>query len=256
MFAISISVGTIRGYILSQASQLENTWTVKLPSDKTLANAIVLSKERIVTGCSDNHIYVHDKETQKELVKLSGHQDYIHSLKFAEDHIPMLYSASEDGSVRSWDLRTPKEPISVILPFKRGSLERPHFGKWIGALDVSPNCEWLVCGGGPKLSVWHLRSNKCIHVIDSPNVAHVAQYLPSDPSSIMFAGNGNQVSIWRMSTNSPIYDKIDSSIDNIYSIVHHEYVDYDYRLSSFSGDSFKLELCKNGKYIDSELYVS
>ena len=222
-----------------------------MPSDETLANTISLVGDRIYAGCSDKNVHVYDKETQKEVAKLSGHEDYLHCLKVTDDQI---FSAGEDGSIRRWDLRTSKE-VSSILPIKQSVLDRPKFGKWIGALDVSPNGEWLVCGGGPKLSVWHLRSDKCVHNVDSPTVANVAQFFPSDPSVIIFAGNGNQVSTWRM-TNESLNTKIDSSIDNIYSIVHHKYADFDYNLSSFSGDSFKLELCKNGKYIDTELYVS
>lgn len=243
---------------MSQANQLDTNWTIKLPSDNTLANVIALSGERIYSGCSDNNIYIHDKETQQELARLGGHQDYLHALKVTGHNL--LYSAAEDGSVRSWDIRTPGKAMSIILPFKNTSLARTHFGKWIGALDVSPNNEWLVCGGGPKLSVWHLASSKCVHICDSPNVANVAQYVPSDPSSIIFAGNGNQVSTWKLNSStaeaSSYSCQLDSSIDNIFSIVYHNYTDYDYNLSSFSGDNFKIELCKNGKYIDSELFIS
>lgn len=246
--------GSVKGYTLSVPNQLEEGWTITLPSDKTLANVISLKDGKIYSGCSDNNIYVHDKETLQEVSKLTGHQDYLHSLKVTDDQ--QLFSASEDGSVRSWDLRVPGEPTSVILPFKKTSLDRPHFGKWIGALDVSRSGEWLVCGGGPKLSMWHLRSRKFVHAIDSPNVTHVAQFLPADSSTVIFAGNGNHVSTWQMSNDSPYNTKINSSIDNIYSIEHYNYVDYDFNLSSFSGDSFKLELCKNAKYIDTELYVS
>lgn len=250
--------GTIVGYTLEQVNQLNTNWTINLPSDTTLANVIALSGERIFSGCSDNNVYIHDKETQKETARFTGHQDYLHAIRVAGDR---LFSAGEDGSVRCWDVRAPGDkPISVILPFKNAALERKHFGKWVGSLDISPNGEWLVCGGGPRLSVWHLTSGKCVHICDSPNVAHVAQYVPSDPSSIIFAGNGNLVTTWKLGgtaeASSSFSCQLDSSIDNIFSIAYHNYADLDYNLSSFSGDSFKIELCKNGKYIDSELFIS
>lgn len=220
-----------------------------------MANAIEISEEKIFTGCSDNHIYVYDKETHSELHKLVGHQDYIHCLKLSHSS-SLLYSGSEDGSVRIWDTRASNESISVIVPFKKSHIERDRFGKWIGALDVSPNGEWLVCGGGPLPSMWHLRSNKCVHVLDTPlGVCHVAQFNQHQPSSILTAGSGNQVNLFEMA-NTSIVNRINSSIDNIYTISNHCFEDLDYNLYSFAGDSFKIELCKNAKFIDCNLFVS
>ncbi|KAJ6222198.1 hypothetical protein RDWZM_000743 [Blomia tropicalis] len=237
--------GSLHGKIWSISNQLETSWKVKLPSETTTSNSLALSSNRIISGCSDNIIYVFDKETQNELFKLVGHQDYVHSVRLINENVPLLYSSSEDGSVRVWDLRTPNNAVNVVLPFKNASLARPSFGKWIDALDVASNEEWFVCGGGPKLSVWHIRSGKVVHIIDQPNVTHVAQYMPNDPSSIMFAGNGSLASIWKQTNESNIINNISSTIENIYSISHYNYEKFDYNLTSFSGDSFKLELCKN-----------
>lgn len=187
--------------------------------------------------------------------KLTGHQDYIHCLKLSNSQSSLIYSGSEDGSVRIWDIRSSNESISVILPFKKPTIERSQFGKWIGSLDVSPNGEWLVCGGGPSLSMWHLRSNKFVHVIDTPGVSYVTQFLRHDPSNVIVAGSGNLVNLWQLSEDK-FTNQINTFIDNIYSICNHNYEDLDYNLYSFAGDSFKIELCKNAKFVDCALYVS
>lgn len=53
-----------------------------------------------------------------------------------------LVSASEDGTVRLWDLRD-KQITNKISPYLNDKLERPHLGKWVGAAALSDY--WLVC---------------------------------------------------------------------------------------------------------------
>lgn len=52
-----------------------------------------------------------------------------------------LSSASEDGTVCIWDTRKSK-PNHVITPHLESKLNRPHLGKWVGA--VAMNEDWLV----------------------------------------------------------------------------------------------------------------
>lgn len=249
--------GSIVGCRLSRESPLECTadWQLKLPSDHTLTNAVALADGKILSGCSDNNIYAHDRQTLQETCRLTGHQDYVHCLKVVpQNGHSLLYSASEDGSVRAWDIRASGGPLTTILPFKQANLERPSFGKWIGAIDVTPNNEWLLCGGGPSLSIWHLRSNKCAYLIHTPAPVYAAQFLPTDLSSVIAAGGGNQITVWQRSDHDGTR-RISSSIDNIYSLAFHRFEEFDYDLFSLAGDSFKIELCKNAKFIDWQMFV-
>lgn len=223
-------------------------------SDETLGNALALTRNGIAVGCSDSNIYLYDRETHQETTRLTGHQDYIHCLKaFETDSSTLLYSGSEDGSVRIWDMRVTGQ-VTTLLPFKNSSIERPELGKWIGAIDLTPDGEWLLCGGGPTLSVWHLRSSKCAQVMSTPSAIYSNLFLPTDLSCIMAAGSGNQVTVCSRSKENPTAH-INSSIDTIYSIAYHRFDDFDYDMYTLAGNSFKIELCKNAKYIDSEIFV-
>ncbi|KAG8140606.1 hypothetical protein E2320_003275 [Naja naja] len=41
-------------------------------------------------------------------------------------------------------------------PYVFGECSRPQNGKWISCLAT--DSDWMVCGGGPTLTLWHLRS--------------------------------------------------------------------------------------------------
>lgn len=52
-----------------------------------------------------------------------------------------MVSASEDGTVKLWDMRD-KQVTNVIRPHLEENVARPHLGKWVGDVALSDN--WLV----------------------------------------------------------------------------------------------------------------
>ncbi|XP_026871488.2 THO complex subunit 6 homolog isoform X1 [Electrophorus electricus] len=116
---------------------------------------IVNSKDNsLIVGGGDNNIHIMDMETGTFKSVLQGHKDYIHCLSFREREGELL-SGGEDGAVRIWDART-GQTVHCIEVFKYEECTRPQFGKWIGCLTT--DSDWMLCGGGPALSLWHLRS--------------------------------------------------------------------------------------------------
>lgn len=247
-------LGNIRGYKLSTDNIQECTteWDIYFPNQLTSANALILQDNYIVAGCSDNNIYIYDHETQKHLITLTGHQDYIHDLKCPKNVRNIFYSAGEDGSVRCWDSRC-SDSTTTLFPFKYSNISRPQFGKWIGAVDVSPNNEWLICGGGPSLSMWHVRSGNCAHIINTSNVIYATKFL-SNNEDVMAAGSDNIITVWKRSEPNNVC-QISPSIETIYSIAHHHYSQFNYNLFSFAGRGSQIEI-SNGKFIDWELSIS
>ncbi|XP_035385014.1 THO complex subunit 6 homolog isoform X2 [Electrophorus electricus] len=95
---------------------------------------IVNSKDNsLIVGGGDNNIHIMDMETGTFKSVLQGHKDYIHCLSFREREGELL-SGGEDGAVRIWDART---------------------GQTVHCIEVF---KYELCGGGPALSLWHLRS--------------------------------------------------------------------------------------------------
>ncbi|KAB0403255.1 hypothetical protein E2I00_015725 [Balaenoptera physalus] len=123
---------------------------------------------------------------------LWGHTDYIHCLALRE-RSPEVLSGGEDGAVRLWDLRTAKE-VQTIEVYKHEECSRPHNGRWIGCLAT--DSDWMVCGGGPALTLWHLRSSTptTIFPMRAPQ-KHVTFY----QDLILSAGQGRCVNQWQLS---------------------------------------------------------
>ncbi|XP_071657416.1 THO complex subunit 6 isoform X2 [Patagioenas fasciata] len=99
---------------------------------------------------------------------LSGHTAVVHCLAL-RDPQPQLLSGGEDGTVRLWDLRTGTQ-VQLIEVHKYQECSRPQLGKWIRCLATDG--DWMVCGGGPALTLWHLRSGTPTTVFPLPHPQH------------------------------------------------------------------------------------
>ena len=46
--------------------------------------------------------------------------------------------------------------MNCLTPGEKPELARPHLGKHVSCVAVSS--DWVACGGGPRLGLWHLRT--------------------------------------------------------------------------------------------------
>lgn len=243
-FVIVGTLGTVTGYSWMKNEITKKAWEVKLSSsgnmDPTEVNSFWLDKVNAVlyAGCGDNVIYAISLENGKILRAFDGHKDYIHCVHGSSiDN--RLFSASEDGTVKFWDSRT-KQSIEQLEPFKNVNLERPQFGKWQGT--VSTTDDWLICGGGPKLSLWHLRSLECTTIYDFPGKARVSGFL----DDIVYVA-GDSTSLYQFSLNGDITAEVPVSGPSVYSVVWQ--LDPT-KIMSIAGASNNLDICTNFNYKD------
>ncbi|MCO5590562.1 hypothetical protein L7F22_044533 [Adiantum nelumboides] len=66
--------------------------------------AIASDRVRIVSGSDDQRVLVWDKATGKQLVELKAHNDKISCVRMLWE--PCVLTASHDGTVKMWDVRT------------------------------------------------------------------------------------------------------------------------------------------------------
>uniref|UniRef100_A0A665XB99 Uncharacterized protein n=1 Tax=Echeneis naucrates TaxID=173247 RepID=A0A665XB99_ECHNA len=119
-------------------------------------NSMVLNNRdnSLVIGGGDNNVHILDLEHGIFKAVLQGHSDYVHCVSLRDREADIL-SGGEDGAVRIWDSRT-GQTVHCIEVHKYETCARPQFGKWISCLTTES--DWMLCGGGPSLSLWHLRS--------------------------------------------------------------------------------------------------
>ncbi|GJQ84063.1 putative THO complex [Trypoxylus dichotomus] len=222
-------------------------WKVAIPNNKDKLekcdiNCMAYNKltESIYLGCGDNNIYSMKIEGGEITQTLNGHTNYIHSLCNIGNE---LVSGGEDGLVNIWDARV-KSVINKIEPYKNDKIARPELGKWIGAVGF--NDDWLVCGGGPRLSMWHLRTlnTSVIFPIENRGI-HIAEF---KENHILAGGTADY--FYNLSFNGDVVSEIPISSVTVFSAIHH---DSPFSALCLAGSSPKVDICSNFNYRDQVL---
>lgn len=68
----------------------------------------------------------------------------------------------------------------VLEPYKHASCARPSIGKWISCVDIEE--DRVLCGGGPHLSLFHLKMSSSMY--------HQSKYSSATPLHV-FENEGN-----------------------------------------------------------------
>lgn len=237
--------GEICGFQWSSKSGTigKKAWTVKLPApperaDMSEVNYMWLSNgdDRLYAGCGDNVLYGVSLEDGKVFREFHGHKDYIHCVSGCSNK---LATAAEDGLVLLWDSRQ-KTSCAKIEPHKKPALQRSEFGRWQGTVAMTE--DWLVCGGGPRFSLWHLRSLDCTADFDFPEKLHVSGFV----DDLIYAG-GDCQKFYQYNFNGDVKAEIPTSGSSVYSVALQT---EPCRFLSIAGASAQIDVCTNFSYRD------
>ncbi|KAJ8872615.1 hypothetical protein PR048_026221 [Dryococelus australis] len=249
-FLITGLTGEISGWdwkTITSGSNPKQSWNIQITTakdavDKPDVNSLVVSKEDnlLYAGCGDNKIYAFSLEDGKLVRTMSGHEEYIHSIVKFGGH---LASAGEDGFVKLWDLRQ-KECVASLQPHLKEKVARPELGKWIGTVDLSE--DWLLCGGGPRLSLWHLRSMDVMTAFPLEDMGiHVAMF--QDDRILV---GGTMPHFYHLNYSGKVYAQVPISSTTIYSVAYQE---SPVKVMCLAGSSSKIDVCSNFTYRDQVL---
>ncbi|XP_064613145.1 THO complex subunit 6 homolog [Liolophura sinensis] len=236
--------------ILNKAPKV--VWSLSVPRGNSFTepeiNSLVLSSEdgvtRLYAGCGDNNVYIWDMESGTLLSQLKGHEDYIHCVCVKGEGLEsQCVSASEDGTIRLWDIRAGREATHVIEPYKNELCARPEFGRWLGCVAVDPSADWLICGGGPKLSAWHLRSLSSTTVFDTPGACQ--QHVMFYEDTIISGGSEPRINHWFV--NGDVKAQVPCRPTSVFNIVINT-ESQNHKVLSVAGCSPKLDVCTNFGY--------
>uniref|UniRef100_A0A8C4PXR7 THO complex 6 n=1 Tax=Eptatretus burgeri TaxID=7764 RepID=A0A8C4PXR7_EPTBU len=198
----------------------KEVWSKKPPFRSTVdvpeINCMLLNEKAgfLMLGCGDSRVYMLDLESGTCKLFLSGHTDYVHCLA-QRDQIGEVLSGSEDGTVRHWDCRT-GGMVQCINVSAQKDCARPEIGSWIGCLAT--DSDWMVCGGGPLLSLWHLRSVTPAAVFALPGSHHAVRFYED---LIIAAGTSRMID--HCQVNGQVRSRIPCSLPFVYSLAasHH-----------------------------------
>lgn len=240
----TIIAGTtvICGYEWIKNRLCKKSWEIQLSNNayqRNDVNCLRILNDRLYAGCGDSNVYLIDLENGKVLRSFEGHSEYIHDIFVAYDQ---LFSASQDGTIRIWEDKQ-KKVAQLIEPHKNKKLARPELGKWLGSVSV--NNDWLLCGGGPRPALFHLRSLQHSTVYDFPKKVHVTGFVDDN---LYVGGDSNGFRTYNL--NGDIESEIQSCASSIYSVAIQLKPQ---TLISIGGSSNIVDVCRSLKYKDTSL---
>ena len=171
------------------------------------------------------------------------------SLSCTESPHPILASASEDGSAKTWDARTGSQ-INSFVPSKRRDLVRPDLGPWLSCVCLDSSAQWLVCGGGPSLSVWHLQSGEMAQAMEIQGATQ--HHVSCDPTSGEILVGSSDNNVYTYSINGALVRKVPTNVPVVYHALKSDRVT---QLTTVAGQCCKVDVFTNPGYVAFSLNI-
>jgi len=212
----------VRGWdwdkIISGEAVTDCDWEIDMRGKGDINSMIIISDSgpdgQLVLGMGDNNIYVMNLETRETTRVLAGHTDYVHCVSCGKgDGQRTIASGGEDGTVRLWDIRQ-CDSLHTLTPSEKTELDRQSLGKQITAVALSQ--DWLACGGGPRLALWHLKSLAVATPL--PPLEQEVKAVSFHDEVVMIGGRGR--TLFQANFSGEITAEVSVSSSMIYSIAH------------------------------------
>jgi len=166
----------------------------------------------------DGRVHVFDINTQKSKGVLDAHGGMLHCVRAFEES-ERCVAAGEDAAVRFWDLRSNTVDTTLLpqeTPAKTSAPRHKAARKWVNTLALNDGEDWLLCGGGALVSLWHLKSNTKTTTFKTAEHFQVAS-VGFTKQGVRAVGNSRLLHTWAM--NGDEQNQVDISPPIAYSVV-------------------------------------
>ena len=179
----------------------------RLPVSETNGLAVNASRTTVFSACGDGRAYAWDAATLQIKDTFEGHTNYLHCVACQNDDA--IVTGSEDGTVRLWDARDPRESEEMASPVDSGSPPA-----WIGAVDIDPGGQWVAAGGGGRyVGMWHLPSRRFVAAMPT---CGAVQALTFCDDKLVSGGAEPALSLW--SRSGKLVGREKTPVDCTYTI--------------------------------------
>jgi WD40 repeat protein len=158
-----------------------------LDAHASLATSVTFSPDgRLLASSSfDGTIRLWDTALRKTVSVLRDHTDRVRTVVFSPDGT-MLASGGNDGTVRLWNVKTPREPATVL----------GEYLKWVSHVVFSPDGK-LLYGDGPDntIYVWDVDTRRLRTIWNADENTDAMALAPDGRTLAVNVGRGN-IGLW------------------------------------------------------------
>ena len=149
-------------------------------------NALAISMDKCYLAAAGNpHIRLFRIDSNQPMSSFDGHSNNVTAVGFQRDR-KWIYSGSEDGTIKIWDIRTPG--------YQCNYLNKPHNGTGtcaaVNSVALHPNQgELISCDEKGVIRVWDLTANKCSFKLSPDSKTPLRSLCIATDASVCAAAN-------------------------------------------------------------------
>jgi len=168
--------------------------TIQTQADSQVNALRITPDKQYIAAAGNPHVRLYEVATNNPspITSFDGHTTNVTSIGFQKEG-KWMYTGSEDGTIKIWDLRAP------------GSQRKLECGSAVNSVSLHPNQSELISGHqNGSVRVWDLNKSECSReLVPDGEVALRSVHHASNGSLVVAGNNKGTVFVWKMESLEP-----------------------------------------------------